>query len=420
MNIVILTESASFPEGMAGSSRVRLYAKGLIENNCSASVMVVRGTENRNMIRNNIINGTFQKIPFKYTSNNTVIPKYWILRRFDEIRGMLGAYYHLKRLKAQGCIDCALIYSNDTKFIKPFSFMCHRIGIPVLLDLCEWPLAKATAYGLNIKRARRFMQDAMVCVDGVIPISTYLQERIEEYEFDNNVTIPHIKIPILVDTDLFIPAQKEKNDRIATFLWSGSLDYTRIVQCIADACRILSYKRSDFSIDILGGLGPENQKKKLEAYIQKCQIGDFIKIWDFLSDEDLLVRYQNASALLVLIVDDDISRSRFPTKLGEYLAVGKPIIATSMGELKRYLKDGETAFLVSDTSPENLAQQMARVLDDPKKAEAIGLAGRTLAEEAFCYLKHGERLRDFINEVILNYKNKVSIKGSERYRFAKN
>ncbi len=402
LNIVILTESVSFPEGMAGTSRVRLYARGLIENGCSASTLIVRGTESHTNVRNIEIRGVADGIPFEYTSGNTTIPKSWALRRFDEVKGLLGAYIRLRQLKRRGALDCVLIYSNDIKFIRPFSRMCHRLGVPVVLDLCEWPLSKATAYGLNIKRARRFMHDAMRSVDGVIPISTFLQERIEEYEFDNDTAMSHLRIPILVDTSAFTPSVQADGEKMS-FLWSGSLDYTRVVKCIADACRELSSKRTDFEVNILGGLGPKYQRKKLEAYIKKWELGDIVKVWDFLSYEDLVEMYRNATALMVLLVDDDISRSRFPTKLGEYLAVGRPVIATCMGELKNYLKDGETAFLVPDSSPEHLAQKMEEVMDNPQRTEEIGLAGRELAEQEFCYKKQGKRLRTFCLEVIASY-----------------
>ena len=43
--------------------------------------------------------------------------------------------------------------------------------------------------------------------------------------------------------------------------------------------------------------------------------------------------------------DSRQARGGFPTKLGEYLATGKPVCVTKVGEITVYLEDNVSAFL---------------------------------------------------------------------------
>lgn len=342
-------------------------------------------------------------VAFEYTGGRTVTPRSWAGRRVGEVYGLLQCARRLASLKRNAGLDLALLYTNDSRFIGLFSRMCHALSVPVVMDLCEWPLSKATAYGINVSRARRFMADVMPRVDGVIPISAFLEDKVEEYEYDHDCRVPHLKVPILVDTSLFTPLEAVPKG-VPVFLWSGSLDYTRVTKAMIDACVLLKSDKVDFGLIVLGGISPEYQLQKLRAYIAKTMTSGIVTVLDYVDVSQLGRLYGGATALMVLLVDDDISRSRFPTKLGEFLSVGRPVIATAMGEMKRYLTDRQTAFLVEGTSPQALAQKMLDVLSDPGLAGRVGRAGRALAESEFSYLHQGARLASFLRSVAAGFR----------------
>lgn len=393
--IAIVTESASFPTGMAGTSRVRLYGRGLTLAGREVRVFIVRGTEPREQSRNVEVRGVQEDVPFEYTSGRTTVPRSWPLRRVDELWGLANLYRRLAALRRNGWLGATLLYTNDLRFIKVFSGMSHRLGAPVALDLCEWPLAKATYYGLNVGMARRFMPEGMPLVDGVLPISDYLVEQIEEFRFSTGCAVPYLKVPIFVDTDRFRPSGATR-EGVPSFLWCGSLDYLRVVMTIVDAAVVLRNRGVRFRIDILGGTGPPYQREKLVRYISESGAGEIVRIMGFVPDEDLPATFEEATACLVPLRDDDISRSRFTTKLGEFLAMGRPVIASRLGELSQYLVDGVTAFFTRDLGPVALADAIEAVAKDRVRAEAVGRAGRRLAEEVFDYRVQGPRIASFL------------------------
>ena len=66
------------------------------------------------------------------------------------------------------------------------------------------------------------------------------------------------------------------------------------------------------------------------------------------------------------------SRAGFPTKLGEYLASGRPVVVTATGDIPRYLTHGVDAYMAPPGDPERFAAQMRYVLDHEAEASKVG------------------------------------------------
>ena len=70
------------------------------------------------------------------------------------------------------------------------------------------------------------------------------------------------------------------------------------------------------------------------------------------------------------------------SKLAVYLAAGRPIVATDFGDYKRLL--GETgAGVLTEVSPEGIAEGVLKILDDPALGSRLASSCRPVAEEFF-------------------------------------
>jgi glycosyltransferase involved in cell wall biosynthesis len=69
-----------------------------------------------------------------------------------------------------------------------------------------------------------------------------------------------------------------------------------------------------------------------------------------------------------------------PTKLFEYMAIGRPIVASGLEQIGDVLKDGETAVIVEPGDVDDLARGIRAVLDLPDRGRALGQASRREAE----------------------------------------
>jgi glycosyltransferase involved in cell wall biosynthesis len=71
-----------------------------------------------------------------------------------------------------------------------------------------------------------------------------------------------------------------------------------------------------------------------------------------------------------------------PTKLFEYMAIGRPIVASALEQIAEVLEDGRTAVLVRPDDPAALAAGITAVLHEPDRGRRLGDAARLEAERA--------------------------------------
>jgi glycosyltransferase involved in cell wall biosynthesis len=104
----------------------------------------------------------------------------------------------------------------------------------------------------------------------------------------------------------------------------------------------------------------------------------------------------NAKFLVMPRPDSKQAQGGFPTKLGEYLASGKPVCATAVGELPDYLKDNESVYFSIPGNTASFKESMIRLLKDDEKSRKIGFSGKEVAYENFNAKKQGKSLFDFL------------------------
>jgi glycosyltransferase involved in cell wall biosynthesis len=74
-----------------------------------------------------------------------------------------------------------------------------------------------------------------------------------------------------------------------------------------------------------------------------------------------------------------LNLGRFPNKLADYLASGRPVVTNPTGDLGKLVTDEGLGILADETS-EAMADAVARLLEAPQEAEQMGRRARALAE----------------------------------------
>jgi glycosyltransferase involved in cell wall biosynthesis len=87
----------------------------------------------------------------------------------------------------------------------------------------------------------------------------------------------------------------------------------------------------------------------------------------------------------------------FPTKLGEYLASGRPTIITKVGELSDYVSDGVSTFFVKPGDVLDFADKLRFVLANEALSSKVGVEGKKIALDIFSYKNHSNALDAFVN-----------------------
>jgi glycosyltransferase involved in cell wall biosynthesis len=87
-----------------------------------------------------------------------------------------------------------------------------------------------------------------------------------------------------------------------------------------------------------------------------------------------------------------------PTKLFEYMAMGRGIVAAGVGQLAEVLTHGQTAWLFNAGDVDACAAGIARLIDDPLLRRRLGQAARTQVVERHTWLQHTRRIAEKVEE----------------------
>ena len=73
----------------------------------------------------------------------------------------------------------------------------------------------------------------------------------------------------------------------------------------------------------------------------------------------------------------------FSNSILEYMAAGKPVVATSVGGAGEAVIENETGYLIASDDDEALANRLIELLEDEEKAACFGAKGREIVTEKF-------------------------------------
>lgn len=151
--------------------------------------------------------------------------------------------------------------------------------------------------------------------------------------------------------------------RIST--WKGQDHFLR-------AAKILSASHPHARFVIVGGIipGQENLLDRLKEMIRDLGLESRVILSDFRKDiPDVL------GAFDVFVLPSTLP-DPFPTVILEAMAAGKPVVANAHGGSTEMVVDGVTGYLVKPDSPEEMAQKIGYLLDNPQAALKFGKAGQ--------------------------------------------
>lgn len=161
----------------------------------------------------------------------------------------------------------------------------------------------------------------------------------------------------------------------------------------------LTYRaHPDVKLYIIGATPDKEDRAGNMKLIESLGIKDAV-VFTGVVDASLMPQLlKNASVLALDRPDSLQAQNGFPTKLGEYLLTGNPVVVTKVGDIPLFLSDGESALLCEERNAEEFSSKLNWALDYPVEASIIGEAGKRLALESFDCIREGEKIVDIINK----------------------
>ena len=147
---------------------------------------------------------------------------------------------------------------------------------------------------------------------------------------------------------------------------------------------------------IVGGHPAESDLVRLQTLAGTLGIADRVTFTGLVHRSDVAGLLGQADVLVMPHTATPVSeRYASPLKLFEYMAIGKPIVASDLTAVREVLRDGESACLVRPGDPGSLASGIAKVLADRTLAERIA-RGAFEGASSYTWALRAERLETLL------------------------
>lgn len=364
----------------ASNTKVEFMARGLVEQGVPVTIV------------NSVVGN-------KYVSERTVIHKNDVgnvvsyPKKGNQLVSWLKNWKYLEKdiasLKQNGAKNVIILEVADFHIYMLYCHLARKYGYKVVVISHEWLPTLTTVHPLrrpfNVLYTKLFGK----LVDGILPISEYIIEKIKPFEK------PYIKVPVLSEFNGKFTEKKA----CRYFMYCVSGDYFRVIRIVLDAFKKFNDVDSKGFKLILVLSGTEKSIGAVKDYIEGNELNHNVETYHQLSYDDLCRLYKNASALLIpLNPNSEQDHARFSQKIAEYVSSSAPIISCPVGEVPLYFKDKKTAILC-DYSEQGFEGAFRWVSEHEDEARQIGLNGYDIGDKYFNYKVAGKKLYDFLCKI---------------------
>lgn len=157
------------------------------------------------------------------------------------------------------------------------------------------------------------------------------------------------------------------------------------------AASLLAQRRVEPLEVVLVGSGPE--QKRLVDLARALDVSDRVRFLGSLVPSEVRAQYAEADVVVLpSVILENGDRDGIPNVLIEAMAMGVPVVSTSVSAIPELVRDGETGWLVAPADAEALAGAIKDVLRRPEEAGRRAEAARRDVRARFDLRVNGERL----------------------------
>lgn len=288
-----------------------------------------------------------------------------------------------------GRLRAPFIYHRYAAYSYGVALAARRLAVPLVLEYNGSEVWIARHWGRPLRHealAQRIEAAVLAAADRIVTVSQPLTDDLVARGVppDRIVTEPNG-----VDCRRFHPARDGGPvrrrlglpDAVPVIGFIGTFSAWHGVPVLVEAFAQLAAARTSDVRLLLIGDGPE--RGAVMRRVAEAGLADRVVLTGAVPQGEAPAYLAAADVLVAPHVPNPDGTTFFgsPTKLFEYMAMGRPIVASALGQIGQVLVDGRTAVLVAPGHVPALAQGLASVLDSPALSTGLGAAARQTAVE---------------------------------------
>jgi glycosyltransferase involved in cell wall biosynthesis len=375
MNILVF--GVPLREGMAGSVRVRNLLSPLLNNN--------------SVYLNNIYFALHAHGVDDYGKKNELM----IDLDFKNIVSIISYLYKslLFINKKFSIKDKNIFYLYETPDIKTIIPMVYAkiLGYKIVLDIVE-DNSKASSFGGIINKFRvvsgtYILRNFQFLIDLNIVISSHLENLLLTYTTREKVLF----IPVTMDISKFAYS-KFTNDKADTLFYGGSFGKKDGLDLLLKAFENVCEDHETLHLILTGKGENVGDFNEFMSLVQSSKFSDRIFYKGFIPSNEYQNLLNSCEIFCVIRNNSGAANAGFPSKLAEYLATGRAVIVTDVGDVSQYLTNLKDAVIVEPESLTSLVEAIKFLVLNPQQVNLIGNRGRLVAMEKFSNIIESRKL----------------------------
>lgn len=210
-----------------------------------------------------------------------------------------------------------------------------------------------------------------------------ISQNLKHFYVENGVEESKMHIVnMTVDPNRFKDISKREKNKYIAYCGKASNNKDGVDQLIK-AFAIVSPKYPDILLYIIGQAPDKNDKDNNAQLAEQLGVADKVVFTGVVPYQEMPQMLTDATILALDRPDNIQAKYGFPTKLGEYLLTGNPVVVTAVGDIPLFIKDGRNGMVANPECPEDFASKIVWLLTHPKEANQIGLKGKETAMMCF-------------------------------------
>ncbi len=383
MHILMFSDFA-LPDSCANATRVFSFAQLFRQSGHDVSLLGIAYQQGADLA------GTYKDFDYEMLQAK---PYYGLkaYKRTADLNRQIAAY--LERKQTEWEINAIFLSNVYYDFASVFQRFSRKHKVSLIVNQVEWyekdnAQFKGPTGKLNFIKNRIALRYIHKKMKNILAISSLLDDYYKARGC-NTVTVPTIVDPAEYAAVAHAAVRDRDEVHIAYAGAPGKKDYVlnavRALPLLTDEerkrIRLHFYGVTEEQLRCLG-LSEHLDNVVCHGRIPYEQVKDKIADADFTVLLRPNLRYANAG---------------FPTKVGESMACGTPVIANLTSDLDRYVLDGKTGFVCADETAESCAEAFRKALGmTDAKLQDMREQTLQLSKTAFDYRAYTETVQSFL------------------------
>jgi glycosyltransferase involved in cell wall biosynthesis len=232
--------------------------------------------------------------------------------------------------------------------------------------------------------------------DGIICVSPFLAEIAKSFHPDSKVYLMQNGFSKELFSVRVSPERIKKklnikrSDKIV--MYAGGLKHSEDIDLVIRAMPYVLEELPNTKL-VISGRGPA--RDDLVRLSKEIGLSHSV-IFTWVPFHEQVPELLSAADVLTIPLRDRIfNRARFPNRIPEYMAAGKPIVTNKVGVANIIFKDGYNAIVVDSEDPKEFAHGIIRALIDDEEARKIGERAREYAWDYLTWDKIAQGIESF-------------------------